>query len=197
MPWKWMNAWLAVGRAVKVKGCIIDATVFGAVEVRLRKADEDRKAKRGEAHAEGKPLKRLVYAGRIRLRYIPVDRNRHEAARFLADSVLPGSTIKTDAWRGYDRLPQLGYVHDPLLLAGDPEKSELHLPLIHLVFSNLKTWILGTHHGAIARHHLQAYLNEFVFRFNRRFYPMTAFNSVLGLAASAVSPTYDQLYSGD
>ena len=71
--------------------------------------------------------------------------------------------------------------------------------MIHLVFSNLKTWILGTHHGAIGQHHLQAYLNEYVFRFNRRFYPMTAFNSVLGIgyAARSVSPTYDELYSGD
>jgi hypothetical protein len=44
---------------------------------------------------------------------------------------------------------------------------------------------------------LQAYLNEYVFRFNRRFYPMTAFNSVLGLAARSVPPTYAALYSGD
>jgi len=51
-------------------------------------------------------------------------------------------------------------------------------------------------HG-VSQQHLQAYLNEFVFRFNRRFYPMTAFNSVLGLAANATSPTYAQLYSGN
>jgi hypothetical protein len=62
--------------------------------------------------------------------------------------------------------------------------------------SNLKTWLLGTHHG-VSPHHLQAYLNEFVFRFNRRFYPMTAFNSALGLAAHASAPTYKNLYSGD
>lgn len=54
----------------------------------------------------------------------------------------------------------------------------------------------GTHHG-VSQQHLQAYLNEYVFRFNRRFYPMTAFNSVLGLAAHAVPPTYAQLYSGE
>jgi hypothetical protein len=82
------------------------------------------------------------------------------------------------------------------VLGGDPEKAEKHLPMIHLVFSNLKTWILGTHHGASARHHWQAYLNEYVFRFNRRFYPLTAFNSVLGLAARVVPPTYAALYSG-
>ena len=90
----------------------------------------------------------------------------------------------------------MGYTHNPLVLGGDPEKAESHLPMIHLVFANLKTWILGTHHARIAPHHLQAYLNEYVFRFNRRFYPMTAFNSVLGLAARAIPPTYAQLYSG-
>ena len=55
--------------------------------------------------------------------------------------------------------------------------------------------ILGTHHG-VSPQHLQAYLNEFVFRFNRRFYPMTAFNSVLGLAARVKAPTYEALYGG-
>ena len=69
-------------------------------------------------------------------------------------------------------------------------------PMIHLVFSNLKTWIKGTHHG-VSPQHLQSYLDEYVFRFNRRFYPMTAFHSVLGLAAKTVPPTYEQLYSGE
>jgi ISXO2-like transposase domain/Transposase zinc-ribbon domain len=100
------------------------------------------------------------------------------------------------ATAGYNDLAQMGYDHRPLVLAGDPDKAEAHLPMIHLVFSNLKTWILGTHHGRIAPRHLQAYLNEYVFHFNRRFYPMTAFNSVLGLAARSASPTYAQLYSG-
>jgi hypothetical protein len=68
--------------------------------------------------------------------------------------------------------------------------------MIHIAFSNLKTWLLGTHHG-VSQQHLQAYLNEFVFRFNRRFYPMTAFNSVLGLATQAMAPTYETLYSGE
>src|ERR1700682_2203794 len=68
---------------------------------------------------------------------------------------------------------------------------------IHLVFSNLKTWINGTHHGRIEPRHLQAYLNEFVFRFNRRFYPMHSFNSGFGISARTVPPTYAQLYSGE
>jgi ISXO2 transposase-like protein len=68
--------------------------------------------------------------------------------------------------------------------------------MIHLVFSNLKTWLLGTHHGVSPRH-LQAYLNEYVLRFNRRFYPMTAFNSVLGIGVRIEAPAYEDLYRSE
>ena len=61
--------------------------------------------------------------------------------------------------------------------------AEEHLPIVHLVFSNLKTWLAGTHHG-VSHQHLQAYLNEFTFRFNRRFYPFNAFRSFLVSPAS-------------
>ena len=172
------------------------ATVVGAVEVRLRKDAEQRAAKYKQAHEGGVPLKKLVYAGRLRLRVVP-GRGATDLTAFVAETVAKGSTVRTDGWSGYETLPVLGYDHQPLILAGDPDKAEGHLPMIHLVFSNLKTWILGTHHGRIEHQHLPAYLNEYVFRFNRRFYPMTAFNSVLGLAAHAASPTYEGLYSGE
>lgn len=172
------------------------ATVVGAVEVRLRKDAESRSAKHKQHHNGGIPLKKLVYAGRLRLRMVD-GRGSDSLLRFVTDNVSRGSTVRTDGWNSYEALPALGYTHCPLDLCGDPEKAEGHLPMIHLVFSNLKTWILGTHHGAIGQQHLQAYLNEYVFRFNRRFYPMTAFNSVLGLAAHASSPTYEELYSGE
>ena len=55
----------------------------------------------------------------------------------------------------------------------NPEVAEQYLPIIHLVFANLKTWLIGIHHG-VSHQHLQAYLNEFTFRFNRRFYPVQA-----------------------
>ena len=67
------------------------------------------------------------------------------------------------------------------------------LSMIHLVFSNLKAWLLGTHHG-VSQQHLPAYLNEFVFRFNRRFYPMTTFATVLGIGMNVAGPTYRGLY---
>ena len=70
--------------------------------------------------------------------------------------------------------------------------AEDYLPIIHLVFSNLKSWLNGTHHGVSAEH-LQAYLNEFTFRFNRRFYPFNAFRSLLGLVRHAVDEIREQV----
>ena len=76
--------------------------------------------------------------------------------------------MHTDGWTGYDDLEVLGYVHKPLVIDGDPERIEAHLPMIHIAFSNLKSWLLGTHHG-VSHRHLQAYLNEFVFRIQPTF----------------------------
>jgi transposase-like protein len=165
------------------KGVHHKATVVGAVEVRTRDAGDDKKHKRA------------IYGGRLRLRMVD-GRGSENLMAFVTENVAKGATVKTDGWQGYDGLPALGYSHDPLVLGGDPEKTQAHLPMIHIVFSNLKTWLLGTHHG-VSQTHLQAYLNEFVFRFNRRFYPMNAFNSVLGISVRSEAPTYAALYSGE
>jgi hypothetical protein len=185
-------------------------TVVGAVEVRTRKDASERTAKWSETHAKGIPVKKLVYAGRLRLRVVSTlptieemlvnpalsGRSAEILGGFVQENVIRGSVVRTDGWIGYRDLPALGYVHAPLAVKGDPEKAEAHLPMIHLVFSNLKTWINRTHHG-VSPQHLQAYLNEFTFRFNRRFYPMNSFNSVLGIGVRTVPPTYAQLYSGE
>ena len=186
------------------------ATVVGAVEVRTRKDASERTAKWSEMHANGIPVKKLIYAGRLRLRVVSTmstieemlvnpslsGRSAEILGGFVKENVTQGSTVRTDGWIGYRDLPEMGYTHEALALKGNPEKAEAHLPMIHLVFSNLKTSINGTHHG-VSQQHLQAYLNEYVLRFNRRFYPMNSFNSILGIAARTVPPTYEQLYSGE
>lgn len=157
--------------------------VVGAVEVRKREKD-------------GKSHKRKIYAGRLRLA-IARDRSAKSLVPFVTANVVKGAKVRTDAHDGYrDLCERHGYSHETLVMAGNPENAEKHLPMIHLVFSNVKTWLYGTHHGRVEPQHLQAYLNEYVFRFNRRFYPMNSFNSVLGISARVVSPTYAQLYSG-
>ena len=117
----------------------------------------------------------------------------------------PGEHVEVDeTWaggrtrgkgRGYASLAKRGYKHLAIAERGDPQVAEEYLPIIHLVFANLKTWLNGIHHG-VSHQHLQAYLNEFTFRFNRRFYPFNAFRSLLGIAGGVTAPTYAELYSG-
>jgi len=87
---------------------------------------------------------------------------------FLADSVAQATEVATDGWSGYTNLDAAGYDHEPLNLNASWGDAALRLPAVHLVFGLAKRWLLGTHHGAVRRKHLQAYLDEFVFRFNRR-----------------------------
>lgn len=171
------------------------AMILGFVEVRTAKPSAERAAKIEKALSEGRPIRRQVYAGRIRLIAVP-DRLMRTLNQVVPANVTKGTLIRTDGWAGYGEMTKLGFRHDPLAMNGKPERAEEHLPMVHLIFSNLKTWIQGTHHG-ISQQHLQTYLNEFTFRFNRRFYPMTAFNSVLGIAAHTIPPTYAELYSGE
>jgi transposase-like protein len=123
------------------------------------------------------------------------DRTALTLTSFVQRAVQPGTMVITDAAPSYATLTRIGYEHLPVVEAGNPAVAEEFLPIIHLVFSNLKSWLRGTHHG-VSEKHLQAYLNEFTFRFNRRFYPFNAFRSLLGIGGNAVAPTYDGLYTG-
>jgi ISXO2-like transposase domain len=158
--------------------------VAAAVEVRHRKP--------GTAQDRRKDGR---YAGRVRLA-IADDRSAESLCGFVESAVMPGSLIVSDDWSGYANLHKRGYDHHAIAECGDPEVAEEFMPMIHLVFSNLKTWLNGIHHGVSAKH-LQAYLNEFTFRFNRRFYPFNAFRSLLGIAGGAEAPTFGELYSGE
>jgi transposase-like protein len=129
-------------------------------------------------------------------RSISDDRSAAALAGFVESAVMPGTLVITDDWSGYASLRKRGYGHHAIAECGDPDVAEEFLPIIHLVFSNLKTWLNGIHHGVSAKH-LQAYLNEFTFRFNRRFYPFNAFRSLLGIAGGAEAPTFAELYSGE
>ena len=107
--------------------------------------------------------------GRIRMRRIP-DASADSLHAFIAESVEPGSVVQTDAWRGYLGLADKGYVHQPGK-QGRPDRpgaEEDLLPHVHRVISLVKRWLLGTHQGAISSDHLDYYLDEFTFRFNRR-----------------------------
>ena len=171
------------------KGVHHGIIVAGAVEVRVRKPTDPKNMQ----HSKAVPRRGGKYAGRLRLSVVP-DRSAKSLVRFVDDNV-EGGTVITDAWQGYAGLRARDYDHQPVPERGDPAVAEEYLPLIHLVFSNLKTWINGVHHG-VDPQHLQAYCNEFVFRFNRRFYPFNSFRSLLGIAADSEAHTYAGLYAG-
>jgi transposase-like protein len=131
-------------------------------------------------------------AGRLRLQIIP-NRKQETLESVVLANVQMGAEVRTDGWTGYDNLNKLGYRHTAVPVRGDQAKTDQHLPMIHIVFGNLDAWLLGTHHG-VSPTHLQGYLNEFVFRFNRRFWPMVAFDSVLKIATRVESLTYRAFY---
>lgn len=182
------ETWVGGGTKGEGRGRHHKSLVVGAIEARRRKP-----AGEGAVHKRGG-----LYAGRLRLSVLPARTSEHLIA-FVESSVKPG-TIVTDGWSAYGSLAGKGYEHIAAVETGDPiekaKQAEEYLPLIHLIFSNLKAWLLGVHHG-VSEQHLQAYLNEFTFRFNRRFYPLNAFKSLLGIGAENESATYEELYSGD
>ncbi|MGC8635232.1 MAG: IS1595 family transposase [Candidatus Limnocylindrales bacterium] len=130
----------------------------------------------------------MVNPQRLRLQIVP-NASRETLTAFITANVASGSTIVNDAWSGYEALPPETYVHLSFSQAAmkravvEPDA----VPGVHRVISNLKTWLRGTHHG-VGADHLEHYLQEFVFRFNRRSYPMAGFATLLGLGA-ARSPT--------
>jgi transposase-like protein len=105
--------------------------------------------------------------GRLRLAVV-ADASAQSLQGFLAAAVARPATVATDGWSGYGGLAARGYAHEPLNLSASWGDAALRLPAIHLVFGLAKRWLLGTHHGAVSAKHLPAYLEEFVFRFNRR-----------------------------
>ncbi len=132
-------------------------------------------------------------SGRLRLAVVE-DLSAASLASFVEASVAPGSTVLTDGWQGYASLRH-GYDHQPSTV-GEPKNASKLLPQAHRAFSNLETWLKGTHHGVGAKH-LPHYLDEFVFRFNRRRTPMAAFQSLLGLTAQHPPTTYQMLYAAE
>ncbi len=165
--------------------------VIGMVEIRPRKKAPGPDPNLPTGHHRGGHGRSFV-AGRLRLQVIP-NRKQETLEPVVLANIRPGTEVRTDGWTGYDNLHKLNYRHSAVPIQGDQSKADQHLPMIHIVFGNLDAWLLGTHHG-VDPTHLQGYLNEFVFRFNRRFWPMVAFDSVLKIATKVESLTYKDFY---
>ena len=105
--------------------------------------------------------------GRVRMRHIP-DASGESLLPFVHEVVAPGSVVRTDGWSGYNGLTDYGYTRDILVQSSSGDPAHVSMPGVHRVASLLKRWLLGTHQGSVLSHHLQSYLEEFTFRFNRR-----------------------------
>lgn len=149
--------------------------VVGAVEV-LKYHDKS-----------DKPKER---AGRLRLAIIP-DATEESLGSFLTQSIESKSRVRTDGWTGYSDAALDDYVHH-VRIVGSVQKAHKRFPHIHRVFGNLKAWLNGTHHGVEPKH-LPSYLDEFVFRFNRRGTPMAAFQTLLGISSQKKPITLSEL----
>jgi ISXO2-like transposase domain/Transposase zinc-ribbon domain len=191
------TAWLLLQ---KLRRAMVDpdrAPLAGLVEVDettvpFRSRDEPVGRKPGRS-GEG----RLLIAGAVEIRGKGPGRTRlavigDDAAAtlggFVAANVIAGSTVVSDGWSGYAKLKDVR--HDPRIVG--PMAAHVVLPWVHRVFANAKRWALGVYHGLRAAH-LQRYLDEFVFRFNRRRTPPAAFASLLGLAVTRDHASYHML----
>jgi len=142
----------------------------GTVEVDETYIGGEKPGKRGRG-AAGKSL--VVVAaevqgtriGRIRLRQVP-DASAESLTPVVRKSIETHSEVRTDGWSGYTELPSLGYRR--VVVREKAAIGENLLPFAHRVASLLKRWLLGTHQGAVQPDHLDYYLDEFTFRFNRR-----------------------------
>lgn len=105
--------------------------------------------------------------GRIRLRQIPKEAEAH-ILPFIQESIGVGSKISTDGSAAYRSLARAGYDHQRHVMLGSDSPAHVSMAGVHRVASLIKRWMMGTHHGAIQPNQIGSYLDEFVFRFNRR-----------------------------
>jgi transposase-like protein len=138
--------------------------------------------------------KRGKASGRARMSVIP-DFKAATIIPFLVQNIAPGATIYTDGLKSFTGLSDAGFKHVP---RNQPLRSELRkgaksaVPLADRAIGNLQQWLIGTYHG-VSKAQLQVYLDEFVFRHNRRKTPAAAFQTLLGLGTGRKSTEYEQI----
>ena len=164
--WAWLQklrrTMIRPGRE-RLSGTVeVDDAYVGGVEEGVRGRETALKAKIAvAAEVKGRRL------GRIRIRHVP-DFSQAVLTAFVEQNVEPDSVVRTDGFPGYDPLTGRGYKHRVIVIGSDRTRALRLFPSVHRVISLLKRWLLGTHQGRVTPKHLQRYLDEFTFRFNRR-----------------------------
>jgi len=163
----------------------LDDTYFGA---------PDEGAKRGRGTSKAKVMVGLSLDDKGHPQFLKMrvvnDLKKETIAEFAHLNVAGGSTISSDAFRSYQNLPEQGYrLHAKVFL---PKEDEKHLKWLHTIVSNAKAFIAGTFHG-LDQKHLQRYLDEFCYRFNRRFFLDELFNRIIYSCITSQKLRYTEL----
>jgi transposase-like protein len=172
-------------RRYKLKGIVeLDDAYWG---------DKDKGEKRGRGTTKSKVLVAVStdtqkeHAGFVKMEVVK-KLNQDTVSKFVKENIEPGSKIQTDDLNIYNALADLGVEHEQYPLVS----GEKPLPWVHIIISNAKTFCLGTYHR-FGRKHLQAYLDEFCYRFNRRFWEDQLFDRLLTACTNCGSTTYAEL----
>jgi len=165
--WAWLHkmrrAMVRPGRE-KLRGFVeVDETYIGGLEEGTRGRQTEKKAIVSVAVEIHFPRG----FGRVRLRRVP-DVSAPSLTSFVREVVEPGSVVHTDGWKGYDDLPTWGYMRKKTVLSASGDPAHVAMPGVHRIAALLKRWLLGTHQGAVSARHIDYYLDEYTFRFNRR-----------------------------
>lgn len=166
--WSWLHklrrAMVRPGRNLLYGDIEVDETYVGG---------KNKPGKRGRG-AEGKEIVVIALEihdpkgyGRVRMKRIP-DVSADSLIPFVCEAVKPGSVIRTDGWSGYSALAKHGYIHDQIIQSGSGDPAHVTMPGVHRIASLLKRVLISTHQGAVSGKHLDYYLDEYTFRFNRR-----------------------------
>lgn len=197
--WTWLHklrrAMLRPGRERLCGRIEVDETYMGGSETG---------GKRGRG-TEGKEIVAIAVEvhspkgfGRVRMRRVP-DVSGSSLVPFVCDVAEEGSEILTDGWGGYNQLAERGYKHDQIILSDTGNPAHVSMPGVHRVAALVKRWLLSTHQGSVSGEHLEYYLDEYTFRFNRRSSRSRGmlFYRLMQQAASTSPRPYRQIVGGN
>lgn len=199
---RYETAWMLLH---KLRRAMVNATrepLYGDVEIDDTWVGGPQTGIRGSRQLKGRKAaivvvaveKRAERSGRTRMAVVP-DVKQTTLLAFVTQHVAPGSTVYTDGLKSFTELPAAGVRH---VARTQPIKTALRkgvpsvVPLADRVIGNLQQWLIGTHHG-VSKSQLQVYLDEFVFRHNRRRNPMAAFQTLLGLGTGRAPTPYRRI----
>ncbi len=194
---RYETAWLMLQKLRRAMVALEREPLRDEVEVDETLVGGHHEGRRGGRQRDGKALVGIIVevrgpgSGRLRLQVLP-DASQATLTPWVKELVAPGTIVHTDGWKGYGKLAAVGLRHRPLMQRRDHPDHQKLLPRTHRATANLKTWLQGTHRG-VSPQHLQVYLDEFVFRHNRRRTPMAAFQTLLGLGALHGPTTYREM----